>query len=605
MALVDLREVTVAYGTPPLLEAVEFRIAAKERVCLVGRNGAGKSTLLKLILGDLAPDSGQIDRQVGLRIGAMLQEIPESLAGTCEGIVQGGLNLALGAPEDQHHRVEEVISRLGLSGALSFDALSGGQKRRALLARALVGEPDLLLLDEPTNHLDINSIEWLEQFLLRFAGTILFVSHDRLFADKLATRIVDLDNGKLSSWSGRFATYLEQKKAAVDAAAAQQVQFDKKLAQEEIWIRQGVRERRTRNEGRVKALMRMREEARQRRRPQGEVKMHAQRAGRTSKRVARAVEVTFTYDQEPVIQHFSGTVFRGDKIGLIGPNGCGKTTLLKLLLGELAPSSGEVELGSNLEIAYLDQLRGSLDEQKTVIDNLIDAGDQVIVDGRPKHVMTYLQDFLFTPDRAKTPVSVLSGGERHRLLLAKLFTRPSNILVLDEPTNDLDIETLELLEALLVDYSGTLLVVSHDRVFLNHVVTSTLVFEGRGGVVEYAGGYDDWLTQRRRDENPIPSPQSTKPKAKQKRPASTAPRKLTFKEQRELEQLPKQIESLEREQAALHEELADPEFYKHRGEEVAQANDRLAELEREITAAYTRWEQLEAIDTAFKMSRNR
>jgi ATP-binding cassette subfamily F protein uup len=464
-----------------------------------------------------------------------------------------------------------------------------------LLTKALAGEPDLLLLDEPTNHLDIDAIAWLEEFLLEFGGTLLFVTHDRMLLQKLATRIVDLDRGRLTSWPGNYQTYLERKQAALDAEAVENAKFDKKLAAEEAWIRQGVKARRTRNEGRVQALKELRRIRSERREVTGTARMQMQEAERTGKLVIEAQNVSFGYEEKTVIRDFSTTIIRGDKVGIIGPNGSGKTTLLRILLGNLKPQKGTVKHGTNLEVAYLDQHREQLDDEKTVQDNVANGSDFVTINNNRRHVIGYLQDFLFAPARARSPVKVLSGGERNRLLLAKLFTKPSNVLVLDEPTNDLDIETLDLLEELLMDYPGTVLLVSHDRAFVNAVVTSTLVLEGEGIVNEYVGGYDDWLRQRpRKQESPASEPKQAE-KQEKPQPRREKTRKLSFKEQRELELLPRHIEELEAEQQKIHASMADPAFYRESGDKVAATKVRLEALEKELAEAYKRWEELEAV----------
>jgi ATP-binding cassette subfamily F protein uup len=474
-----------------------------------------------------------------------------------------------------------------------FEALSAGLKRRVLLARGLARDPDILLLDEPTNHLDIDAITWLEDFLLRYGGTLLFVTHDRMFLRKLATRIIELDRGSLVDWSCDYDTFLQRKEEVLNAEAGQWNRFDKKLAQEEIWIRQGIKARRTRNEGRVRTLENMREIRRERRERTGNVRMVVQDAERSGKLVVDAEGVSFSYRDHPILRDFSTTVMRGDKIGIIGPNGVGKTTLLRILVGEIPPDTGRLRLGSRLEVAYFDQLRAQLDESKSVQDNVADGNDTIIFNGSSRHVIGYLQDFLFSPERSRSPVSVLSGGERNRLLLARLFAKPSNVLILDEPTNDLDAETLELLEELLMDYPGTLFLVSHDRAFLNNVVTSTVVFEGEGRVAEYVGGYDDWLMQRRPDA--VEKKAGPRGRQEQQRTRPERPRKLTFKEQRELEALPQQIESLEAEQQGLYDAMAAPEFYKGESHAIVEAKTRLEALEMELEEAYQRWEALEAI----------
>jgi ATP-binding cassette subfamily F protein uup len=490
--------------------------------------------------------------------------------------------------------VDTVLSRLSLPADQEFTSLSGGLKRRVLLARALVSEPDLLLLDEPTNHLDIEAINWLEEFLLGFSATLLFVTHDRMLLQKIATRIVELDRGKLTSWPGNFATYLQRKQDALEAEASQSHKFDKKLAQEETWIRQGIKARRTRNEGRVRALVALRNERSERRTQSGKARIQMQDAERSGKLVASVKNVSFYYDNVPIIKNLSTTIMRGDKVGIIGPNGVGKSTLLKLLLGQLAPTEGAISLGTRIETCYFDQNREQLDPDKTVADNVTDGGDTVMVGGQPRHIIGYLQDFLFAPDRTRSPVRVLSGGEKNRLLLAKLFTQPFNVLVMDEPTNDLDVETLELLEELLLNYEGTLLLVSHDRAFLNNVVTSTLVFAGNGLIEEYAGGYDDWLLQRPQAQAPTPAAKPEK-SSKKEAPQKAAHRKLSYKEERELEALPKRLEEMEKEKEELHWQLADPTLYQKDKSAMPRTQKRLAELEQELKKAYGRWEALEAV----------
>jgi ATP-binding cassette subfamily F protein uup len=625
VALLSLRDVALALGGPRLLDGVTWQVERGERVALVGRNGAGKSTLMKLLDGELTPDAGEVVRQQNLLIGRLPQEIPADLTGTAFEVVAAGLGErgqllqryhdasvrlaheasdALLAELDRlhhaldaaggwqlHRRVDTVLSHLHLDPDADFRALSGGRKRQVLLARALVREPDILLLDEPTNHLDIEAIDWLEEFLLAQGTTLLFVTHDRMFLRHLATRIVELDRGRLIDWTCDYDTFLERREAVLDAEAKQWAEFDRKLAQEEVWIRKGIQARRTRNEGRVRALESMRRERGDRRERTGTARLQLQEAERSGRLVLEAKNVGYTYPgaAEPVIDDFSTTIVRGDRIGIIGPNGSGKTTLLRLLLGELAPDTGGIRQGARLEVAYFDQLREQLDADRTVQESVGDGSDTLTIHGQQRHVLGYLQDFLFPPDRARTPVRALSGGERNRLLLARLFTREFNVLVMDEPTNDLDIETLDLLEELLADFSGTLLLVSHDREFLNHVVTSTLVLEGGGRVGEYVGGYDDWLRQRRPPEAPKASRPAGKPAA---RAAAPAKRKLSYKDARELEQLPGRIEALEEEQRRLHATLADPAFYRQEGGEVVRVRTRLEALERELAAAYERWEVL-------------
>ncbi len=600
MALIGIRDVSLGFGSPPLLDHVNLQIERGERVCLIGRNGAGKSTLLRLIHGDADADAGEIVRSQGARISLMPQEAPGGIEGATFDIVAGGLGevgSALDAADAQERRrqVEKTLSRMGLDPDARFESLSAGLKRRVLLARGLVRDPDLLLLDEPTNHLDIEAIGWLEEFLLRFEGTLLFVSHDRMFLQKLATRIVELDRGNLIDWACDYGTFLKRRDAALEVEADQRVQFDKKLAREETWIRQGVKARRTRNEGRVRELEKMRNERRARREQLGSVLLRAQEAARSGKLVVEAGGVSYGYgNAAPVIRDFSTVIMRGDKVGIIGPNGSGKTTLLRLLLGELEPVEGAVRYGVHLEAAYFDQLRARLDGDKSVAENVGEGNDTVLFNGKPRHIMGYLEDFLFSAERARSPVRVLSGGERNRLLLAKLFTRPSNVLVMDEPTNDLDNDTLELLEGLLAGYAGTLLLVSHDRAFLNNVVTSTLAIEGEGRVGEYVGGYDDWL--RAREHAAALRIEKAPVEAKRRRPRSDTRPTLSFKEQRELEALPHRIEALEAEQREIYRAMSDPAFYQQGGGAIGEAKARLEALEREIEEVYERWETLDALN---------
>jgi ATP-binding cassette subfamily F protein uup len=609
MALLSLRDVSLAFGGPRLLDHVDWQIERGERICLLGRNGEGKSTLLRLIDGRLEPDEGEVIRQQGLRVTRLVQEVPEGHGGTVADEVAAGLEPdAEGHDAGPHdHRVDAVISRMGLDAEARFSALSSGMKRRVLLAQALVADPDILLLDEPTNHLDIESIRWLEEFLLRYGGTLVFVTHDRAFLSRLATRIAELDRGRLDDWACDYPTFLERKEQLLAAEERQAALFDKKLAQEETWIRKGVEARRTRNEGRVRALKAMREARQKRRERQGAARMQVQEAERSGALVIEAKGVGFGYgdadsdttgdSSRPVIRDLTATIMRGDKVGIIGPNGSGKTTLLRLLLGGLAPREGTIRQGTNLEVAYFDQLKAALDDEKTVQQNVSEY-DTIAIDGQRRHIIGYLQDFLFPPERSRTQVKFLSGGERSRLLLARLFTKPSNVLVLDEPTNDLDIETLELLESLLVNYQGTVLLVSHDRAFLNDVVTSTLAIEADGRVKEYDGGYDDYLRQRR-DEAPAESKAAPAagPSSSTTSPKSTAdrPRKLSHKERKELEALPARIEELEAARAELHDAMADPSFYRQDGGAIAVAKARLEAIEGELASAYERWESLEGL----------
>jgi ATP-binding cassette subfamily F protein uup len=607
MALLSLRAVSLAFGGPRLLDGVDLQIERGERVCLLGRNGEGKSTLLRLIRGEIPADEGEVIRQQGLRIARLPQEVPEGRRGTVADLVAeglGGPGVEAGQGQGQGFRVDAILSRMGLDPHASFEELSSGMKRRVLLAKALVDEPDILLLDEPTNHLDIEAIGWLEEFLLRWAGTIVFVTHDRMFLGRLATRIIELDRGRLFDWDCDYPTFLRRKEDLLAAEERQNALFDKKLAQEEVWIRKGIEARRTRNEGRVRALKALREAHARRRDRQAAARMQVQEAERSGSLVIAAKGVDFGYGDgegegagggsRPVIRDLSTTIMRGDKVGIIGPNGSGKTTLLRLLLGELTPRGGTIRQGTNLEVAYFDQSKATLDEEKTVQQNVSEY-DTIPIGGQHRHVLGYLQDFLFPAERARSLAKFLSGGERSRLLLAKLFTRPSNVLVLDEPTNDLDVETLELLESLLVEYQGTVLLVSHDRAFLNDVVTSTLVIEEEGRVREYDGGYDDYIRQRPR---PAETPAGPKPPATAAKPASPQegrPRKLTHRQRQELDALPGRIEALEAARQDLHQALADPAFYRQDGGAIADTKSRLEALEHELAAAYGRWEELEAL----------
>jgi len=605
MALISMQEVNLGFGGPLLLENINLQIERGDWIGLLGRNGMGKTTLLKLINGDLSPESGVIARQQNLRVAYLPQEVPLELSGTIAEVVASGQEPTTAVKfgsEDLWQRqlqVDQVISRMQLDPQAQFETLSAGLKRRVLLARGLARNPDLLLLDEPTNHLDIESIQWLENFLVRWGGTLLFVTHDRTFLQKLANRIIELDRSRLFDWDCGYTTFLQRKEAMLDAETNQNATFDKMLAQEEKWIRQGIEARRTRNEGRVRALKRLREIRRERREQPGKVRMQIQEERRSGRLVIEAEQVSYAYEDQPIVRDFSTTIQRGDKVGIIGPNGSGKTTLLRVLMGELAPDQGEVRLGTNLEISYFDQLRSQLDETRSVLDNVGQGRDVITVNGRPRGLIGYLQDFLFSPDRVHAPISALSGGERNRLLLARLLAQPTNLLVLDEPTNDLDIETLEILEDQLLEYSGTLLLVSHDRAFLNNLVTSTLVLDGSGQVCEYVGGYDDWLRQRQEEISEKTQEKSSKPTGSnqlhQPQPSPNAIRKLSFKEKRELEELPGRIESLEAEHARLTNMLGDPTFYQRDNAEISNTVNRLKELEEELARAYQRWEELEQI----------
>ena len=597
MALLHLRNIQLENGDNRLFDGVDLQIEAGERLCLVGRNGAGKSTLMKLLTHEVQADDGELVHSPDLKIARLQQDVPHGSQARVFDIVAEGLTSL--HPEDAWQvqwKVETVLSRLALDAETPFDSLSGGWKRRALLARALVSEPDLLLLDEPTNHLDIPAIEWLEEFLLGFKGTLLFVSHDRTFVQKLATRIIELDRGKLSSWQGTFQQYQERKQAALDAEAQQAALFDKRLADEEVWIRQGVKARRTRNEGRVRRLEAMREEFKQRRNLQGKVKAEIGQADASGKLVIEAKQLHYAWQTQQLIQDFSTTILRGDKIGIIGANGVGKTTLIKLLLGQLTPNNGTVTLGTRLQVAYFDQHRAQFDNEKNLRDNLAPNMDFLEINGQKKHVISYLQDFLFTPLQIQKPVKVLSGGERNRLLLARLFAQPSNLLVLDEPTNDLDAETLELLEELLIDYPGTLLLISHDRSFLNSVVTRSIVFEN-DSIGEYAGGYDDWLIQRPAPVTPKANPKAEKPTEKPQDPVkpTAKAKKLSYKEQRELEQLPTHLERLEQAMTQLQALMGTAEFYQQGSAAITAKQAELQALESELEQAFARWEYLEQL----------
>lgn len=634
MPLIRLRNINVSFGGPSILEKISLSIDSGERLCLLGRNGTGKSTLLKVIAGEVKPESGDLEYSQGLKLAVLDQQPRLDISGTIFDVVAMGLGKNAKLLQDYHHalhdftentndqtiaelaraqdqvdmndawqlnqQVEEVLSRMKLDGDEDYLAQSGGMKRRVLLAKALVIKPDILLLDEPTNHLDLNAIQWLEEQLLNYNGALMFITHDRSFMRKLSTRIIELDRGNLTSYPGNYDTYLQRKEEALHAEEVSNAHFDKKMAQEEVWIRQGIKARRTRNEGRVRALEKMRAESSERRKQVGKVAMNVARADSSGKVIAEAENVSFDYEGKPIIKGLTTTILRGDKIGIIGPNGAGKTTLLRLLLGDLKPTTGTIVNGTKQEVAYFDQLRAQLDEKATVIDNLSQGREFVEINGATKHVIGYLQDFLFAPERARSPVSMLSGGERNRLLLAKLFSKPSNILVMDEPTNDLDIETLELLEELVMDYKGTVLLVSHDREFVNNVVTSTLVFEDDHTVNEYIGGYDDWLKQR-----------STRQKAGNKNTGSktasnnaagkdatgkAAPakaKKRSYNEQRELDALPAQIETFENEVELMQALMANDDFYKKDKDEIKKVQEQLAEVEKNLSHCYLRWEALE------------
>jgi ATP-binding cassette subfamily F protein uup len=589
MPLVTLDKVTMAYGHLPLLHDASLRIESRERVCVIGRNGTGKSTLLQVVSGSLAPQTGTVWHESGLRIGRLAQDALVDGDRRTVDVVAEGIAHTGGDTWRAEQQVAMAMSRLQIPTGATMASLSGGWRRRVLLARALVGEPDLLLLDEPTNHLDIDTMRWLEGFLADYAGTVLFVTHDRVFLQSLATRIVELDRGRLTSWPGDYATFLRRKEESLAIEAAHDAKFDKKLAEEEAWLRQGIKARRTRNEGRVRALLAMREVRAARRSPIGSVRLQTEIAERSGQMVFEAERVAKSFDGQPVITDFTVRVMRGDRVGLIGPNGSGKTTLLKVLIGDLPPDGGDVRRGANVQIAYYDQQREQLDPERTVWETVAGGHDTVMVNDRTQHVHGYLRDFLFPPERALSPVKALSGGERNRLVLARLFARPFNVLVMDEPTNDLDIETLELLEERLATWPGTLLLVSHDRAFIDHVVTSTLVFEGAGRVQEYVGGYEDWLRQRR---NPVEADLQVRLKAAKE--PSRPQRKPSYKEQQELEQLPARVDALEAEQKQLQASVASADFYKRPATEIHEALFRLEELETLLLAAYTRWDALDS-----------
>jgi ATP-binding cassette subfamily F protein uup len=586
MALISLNNLSLAFGGAPLFDRTSVQIEPRDRIALIGRNGCGKSTLLRLLNNEQRPDCGDIIRQQGLKTAILQQEVPLTFSGSISETV-----LRMSAGNEGDGQLEAVLSRLDLDPNLEVASLSGGVKRRVLLAAALYSEPDLLLLDEPTNHLDIESILWLEQFLKRLPTSLVFVSHDRAFTASVANRIIELDRGQLFDYPCDYPTYLQRREERLHAEDELWRKQDKKLAEEEVWIRQGIKARRTRNMGRVRALKKMREENRQRRNRSGEARLSLETGERSGQMVAEAKEVCFSYADKTVVRDLSVRLMRGDRVAVLGPNGCGKSTLLKLLLGKLTPTSGSLRQGTNLQIVYFDQLREQLDENASVKQNVCGDQDTVEIAGQPRHIYGYLSDFLFTPDRARTPVRVLSGGERNRLLLAKLFTKPANLLVLDEPTNDLDVETLDLLEELLLEYQGTLLIVSHDRTFVDNVVTSCLVFEGDGKFSEQIGGYSDWLEQRQEQPEKKAEEKRKLPRERQQRQ-----KRLSFKEKQELETLPLLIDQLETEQARIHTDMADPALYQA-GEKakIERLQTRLPQVEKELALAYARWEELDAL----------
>ena len=632
MALVNLEKISLAYGHKQLLDNVELAIEPRERICLVGRNGTGKSSLLKIIDGQITPDDGRVILDPQMKISRLEQDVPNDDHRTVYEVVTSGLGDIAAIISEYHNilhqmetdtseelmnklfklqheldakegwaiqqQVDAIVTQLELPADTRISELSGGWRRRALMAKALVNEPDLLLLDEPTNHLDVEAITWLEDFLINQNITLLFITHDRSFLKRLATRIIELDRGHLTSWPGNYENYLQKKEEALQIEADQNALFDKRLAQEEVWIRQGIKARRTRNEGRVRRLEAMRLERQARRNVQGNVSLAVSEGDKSGKLVFEAKNISFQYEGKPLIKNFSTRVMRGDRIGLIGPNGTGKTTLLQLMLGQLKPDEGTVTQGTKLEIAYFDQQRAQLDPEKTVIDNVAEGSDMIEVQGKSKHVISYLKDFLFDPERLRSQAKTLSGGETNRLLLAKLFTKTANLLVLDEPTNDLDVETLELLENLVVNYEGTILIVSHDRTFLDNVVTSTWVFEGNGKISEYVGGYEDYLRQAKRENKSSDDTSTRKNSASKKsEPAkekTDKPSTLTYKERLELESLPAKIEELENAQSALQAEMADPAFYQQSPAEQQAKNKALADTEKALEAAFERWELLDS-----------
>ena len=625
MPLINLQNVLLSYGKPPLIDYVNLVIERGERVCIIGRNGAGKSTLLKIINGQVLPDEGKIERANDVKVAQLEQSVPQNTTGNVFDVISEGLGKEGKLIQKFHYltqqlnhdsspkifsdleqcqaeldridgwdinsRVESIITKMKLNPEADISSLSGGFKRRVLLARALVASPDLLLLDEPTNHLDIEAIQWIEQFLIKWEGSLLFISHDRHFMDNLANRFVEIDRGKLIEFNCDYSTYLARKQDNLAVEDKQNALFDKRLSQEEVWIRQGIKARRTRNEGRVRALKAMRQEFSERRKRLGTAKMGIHQAEKSGKIVAEASDISFSFGDEQLVRRFSALIQRGDKIGLIGRNGVGKTTLIKLLLGELSPDKGAIKIGTNLNVAYFDQYRSALDEEKSVQDNVSGGRDMLDVGGKSRHVISYLQDFLFAPERCRQPVKVLSGGERNRLLLAKLFMIASNVLVLDEPTNDLDIDTLDLLEELLIQYKGTIILVSHDRTFLNNVVTSTLVFEGSGEIKQFVGGYDDWLRQRDSASsakiNEVPKAGNLQLKS------STTKSKRSFNNKRELSALPKKIDLLEQRITEISTQMSDASFYRSDRAEIKKTEDLLKSAQLELEVLYKRWEELE------------
>ena len=599
MAYINIQSVSLAFSVTRLFKEISLTVEQGEKVALVGRNGSGKSTLLKLIKGSIRPDSGTVAIQKGIRSVYLDQMVPGEITGPVMEVVTGELSQLQDSSDTEkvwnlHQQAEKITSQLGLDASAVFNTLSVGMKRKVLLAKALIDEPDILLLDEPTNHMDIDSIKRLEEVLLRFTGALIFVTHDRVFLQRIATRIVEIDRARLFDQVCDYATFLTRREAARENEETRNALFDKKLQQEGKWVRAGIKARRTRNEGRVRELEKMREIRRERRERPETIKIAAQQAKRSGKLVVEAEDVNFSYGNLPVISNLSTVIMKGDRVGILGPNGSGKTTLLRLLLGELQPDSGNIRLGTNLQISYFDQLREQLDENKTVQENVAeDNQDIIIINGKQRHIIGYLQEFLFSPYQARSYVSKLSGGERNRLLLAKLFVRPSNILVLDEPTNDLDVETLEILEDYLMNYTGTILLVSHDRAFINNVVTSTMVFEGYGTVKEYVGGYDDWLCQRLVEAKSNKASKDAAPIRAARQKA-----KFGFRQKKDSEELPYTIQALETEQEELYKAMADPDLYKNDKSGIVSKKERLEELKKLLAESYTRWEELEDLKIA-------
>ena len=599
MSLVSIENVSIGFRGPLLLDSVSCQIEPGQRIGLLGRNGVGKTTLMKMLIGLQSPDSGEIKVSPGTNIQILSQDVPHDLNSDVVSVVLDGLPEEVDGieqePWQRQNAAEQILSRMELDGAARFEKMSSGMKRRVLLAKALASKPDLLLLDEPTNHLDIQAIDWLEQFLLKSRTSLLFVTHDRMFLQKLANRILEIDRGRIFDWSCDYQTFLKRKEQALASEEKQNALFDKRLAEEEIWIRKGIKARRTRNEGRVRALKAMRAEYSDRRKQMGTSRLQIQEAQKSGNLVIRLEDAAFEYPDHKIFDPFSLTIMRGDKVGIIGRNGAGKSTLLKVMLGKLEPTSGNVKLGTNVDIAYFDQLRDQLDENETVQEAVGEGSDSILINGTKKHVLGYLQDFLFAPERARTQIKFLSGGERNRILLAKLFAKPTNLIVLDEPTNDLDAETLELLEEKLIDFGGTVLLVSHDRAFLNNVVTSTVVFED-DGVNEYVGGFDDWQRQKAtRLAATESAPKESKKKSSSQASKQETGRKLKYKEKQELEKLPEQIETLEAEIAGFHEAMAQSDFYQQPKEAIASTQAKVTELQSSLEQMYARWEELESV----------